>query len=123
MKEIILSIKPQYVERIINGTKKFEYRTRIPKSNINKIIIYSSYPVKKIIAEVDVLKVLKLITPEELWESTKDFGGIDKSSYDKYFEGRDIAYAYKLGEIKEFIEPKSLNDYGINYAPQSFIYI
>src|SRR5690554_6445974 len=84
MKTIILSIKPQYFEKILDGTKKYEYRTRIPKNNIYKIIIYSSYPVKKIIAEVGVLKVLKL-TPEELWEATKD--------------------------------------YGINYAPQSFIYI
>ena len=39
MKTIILSIKPQYVEKILDGTKKYEYRTRIPKSNINKIII------------------------------------------------------------------------------------
>lgn len=122
MKQILMSINPQYVERILNGTKKYEFRTKAAKQDVNKIIIYSTMPTKKVVAEVEIIEVLEM-SPEKLWETTKDFGGIDKSSYDKYFEGRDIAYAYKLGEIKEFIEPKNLKDYGINYAPQSFVYV
>src|SRR5690554_7048719 len=87
MKTIILAIKPQYVERIMSGTKKFEYRTRIPKNNINKIIIYSSYPVKKIIVEVEIIEVLEM-SPEELWETTKDFGGIRSEEHTSELQSR-----------------------------------
>ena len=50
----------------------------------------------------------------------------ESKMYDKdvvYFKGKDIAYAYKLGNIKVFDQPKSLADYGLKAAPQSFAYI
>ena len=34
-----------------------------------------------------------------------------------------IAFAYKLGEIKVYDTPKTLMDYGIKAAPQSFVYV
>ena len=64
-----------------------------------------------------------MYSPEELWKLTKEESGISKEFFDEYFEGRKIAYAYKLGKIKVYDEPKTLLDYGIKAAPQSFVYI
>ncbi|NLB84684.1 MAG: ASCH domain-containing protein [Acholeplasmataceae bacterium] len=122
MKKILMSIKPQYVEKILEGTKKYEFRTKAAKEDIDALIIYSTYPTKKVVAEVEILEVLKM-TPSELWEETKEYSGISKLSFDNYFKNRNIAYAYKLGKVTEFLIPKDLNQYGINYAPQSFVYI
>ena len=121
-KNIMLSIQPEYVEKIVNGNKKYEYRKQIAKQEINKIIIYESYPIKKIVAEATVEETI-VLPKEELWNKTKDFSGITKEYYDSYFRNRKIAYAYKLGKVEVYDKPKQLKDFGLNYAPQSFVYV
>lgn len=121
-KKILISINPEHVENILNGTKKYEYRKIAAKKDISSIIIYETTPVKRIVAEAEIIDVL-MFTPEELWSQTKDASGIDKVFFDEYFKGREVAYAYKLGKVKKYETPKTLMDYGIKAAPQSFVYI
>lgn len=121
MKKIIISINPKHVNNIINGTKKYEYRTKAAKKDVNKLIIYETTPIKKIVAEAEIIEVLAL-DPTTLWKETKSYSGITKSYFDKYFKNRKIAYAYKLGNIKVYDEPKALADFGLKAAPQSFAY-
>lgn len=45
---IIISMNPEFVNKIIKETKKVEYRTRIPKNSVQKLIIYESAPIKKL---------------------------------------------------------------------------
>ncbi len=120
--KILISIHPEFVEKIIRGEKRFEFRTKVAKRDIDKLIIYSTYPTKKIIAEAKVKSII-FDNPEILWEKTKDFAGIDKLYFDKYFKDREVAYAYELTDVKVYESPKELNEYGFNYAPQSFAYI
>ncbi len=122
MKKIILSINPQYVEKIISGIKKFEYRTRVAKNDIKSIIVYCTFPTRKIVAEVKIKSILA-DSPENLWERTKEYSGINKDFFDKYFSGHKIAYAYELGEVIKYVKPKELADFGCKYAPQSFVYV
>lgn len=122
MNSIIISINPKHVKNILNGTKKYEYRTIKAKKKINKIIIYETSPIKKIVAEVELIEILEN-TPSIIWQSTKNFSGIDKDFFDNYFKNRNNAYAYKLGEIKKYDRPKKLSDFGLTVAPQSFVYI
>lgn len=121
-KKILISINPEHVQNIIKGIKKYEYRKIAAKRDISSIIIYETTPVKRIVAEAEIIDVL-MYSPEELWKLTKEESGISKEFFDEYFEGREIAYAYKLGKIKVYDEPKTLLDYGIKAAPQSFVYI
>lgn len=121
-KNIIISINPEHVDNIINGTKKFEYRTKAAKCDIEKMIIYETTPVKKVVAEVEIIDVL-MMPPDELWIETKTASGITKQYFDLYFKNRDIAYAYKLGAIKVYEKPRELNEFGLKFAPQSFAYI
>ena len=120
--KIIVSINPEYVEKILNGEKKFEYRTKAAKEDINKIIIYETKPIMKVVAEVEILGVIAT-SPEELWNQTKNQSGITKSFFDKYFKDKQVAYAYKLGEVKVYEKPKSLSHFGLRMAPQSFAYV
>lgn len=41
-------------------------------------------------------------------EKTKEYSGITKNFFDEYFKDRKVAYAYKLGKIKVYDEPKAL---------------
>ena len=122
MRKILLSINPEFVEQIIKGNKKFEYRTKIAKKDIKAILDYCTYPTKKVVAKVKIKNIL-MDTPEKLWEKTKAFSGITEDFYKSYFKDHTIAYAYELGDVIEFKKPRTLKSYGINYAPQSFVYI
>lgn len=119
---ILLPIKPEYANKIVNQTKLYEYRKNICKKNVDKIIIYSTSPVKRVIAEVEVKSILSN-TPDKLWNETKQYSGISKNKYMKYFENKSIAYAYELGSVIVYKYPKKLEDIGINYYPQSYVYL
>lgn len=120
--KIILAINPEHVDNIMKGVKKYEYRTRVAKRQIDSILIYCTNPIKKVVAEVKIKNILNDM-PERLWSITKDFSGISKLFYDKYFQNHETAYAYELGEIKRYRKPKDLSEYGCNFAPQSYIYV
>ncbi|MBS5853394.1 MAG: ASCH domain-containing protein [Staphylococcus sp.] len=95
-RKILISINPEHVENIINGSKKFEYRKIAAKQDISSIVIYETTPVKRIVAEAEIIDVL-ILSPDELWKQTKQASGISKEFFDEYFKGKKIAYAYKLG--------------------------
>lgn len=119
---ILLPIKPEYVNKILNQTKLYEYRKNKCKKKVNKIIIYSTAPVKKIVAEVEVKEMME-DTPINLWNKTGNCSGISKTKYMKYFQNKEIAFAYKLGNVVIYDNPKELKDLNINYYPQSHVYI
>lgn len=119
---ILLSIKPEYVVSILDESKKFEYRKRIAKQPVDKIVIYATSPEKAVVAEAAVKKVLS-DSPENLWEQTKELSGIDEDVFFDYFANNAVAYAYQLGDLKVFEEAVPLSSIGVTTAPQSFCYI
>ncbi len=121
-RKILISINPEHVKNILSGEKKYEYRKIAAKKDVSAIIIYETVPTKKIVAEAEILDVIEL-PPEELWQQTKEASGITKDFFDKYFEDREVAYAYKLGRVEVYEEKRELKDYGLRMAPQSFVYI
>ena len=122
MAKILISINPEHVRNILNGNKKYEYRRTMAKRKIKSLLIYETFPCKKVVAEIQVDDVMAY-TPKKLWNKTKDFSGISKKFFDEYFCGKEIAYAYKLGKINKYEKPKDLSDFGLNNPPQSFVYI
>lgn len=119
---ILLSINPQYVERIMCGKKKFEFRKNVCKRNVDKIVIYSTSPVMKVVGEAEVEEVL-VDEPQKIWNVTEEYSGVEREFFDEYYEGREQAVAYKLKSVVEYDKPKMLNEYGIKSAPQSFCYL
>ena len=85
MKKILISIHPNHVDNIINKIKRYEYRTRVAKDDIESIIVYSTYPKMKVVAEVKIEGILSE-TPDVLWEMTSESSGIDKKYFDEYFK-------------------------------------
>ena len=122
MKALLLSIKPEYVEKILQGEKKFEYRKRLAKEDVSYIYVYSTAPSMKVVASVHIEGHLS-DSPAALWEKTKAAAGISRAKFRDYFRGCKTAYAYKLGKVEVFESPKNLSDFGVAVAPQSFVYI
>lgn len=117
---IFIPIKPEYCHQILIGNKTWEFRKKIPKEPIEKMVIYSSgnEGVIRAIANVDRIISGK---PEEIWEITQESSGIERDRYSEYFQSCDIAYAIKLGKISPTIAAKP-SYFGIK-VPQSFCYL
>lgn len=92
------------------------------KQKVDKIVIYCTAPIKKVVAEVLVEDLISN-TPIKVWNITKEYAGISKIKYMHYFANTKVAYAYKLGKIKKYGVPKTLEELGINYYPQSYVYL
>ena len=122
MCKILMSIKPEYSEKIFSGNKKYEFRRKISKLQVDRIVVYSSSPEKKVIGEVEVMNVVSKPI-NELWELTKKFAGISFKDFKEYFSGCDVAYAYELGKTTKYKKPKKLLDFNITFSPQSYVYI
>lgn len=122
MCKILLSINPEHVENIFNGTKEYEFRKVKCKQPVEKIIIYSTAPVMQVVGEAKVESVLE-DTPDIVWKRTKKKAGINESFFQRYYEGKEKAFAYKLSNVVRYECPKDLSFYGVKAAPQSFIYI
>jgi len=119
---MLLSINPEHVENILSGKKRYEFRKRRCKADIDMILIYSTSPVMKVVGEVEVTNVI-VDHPNKLWDTTANFAGISKDFFDKYFENKEHAVAYELGRVNKYDKPLNLEDFDINAAPQSFIYV
>ena len=122
MARILLSIKPEYVAKIFNLTKRYEFRKRIPHRPIEKVIVYSTEPERSVVGEFEVLEIITM-KPSSLWEKTKKDAGISRAKFREYFHGCENSYAYKIGYVTLYEKPKKLTDFGVNQAPQSFVYV
>lgn len=122
MSKMLLSIKPEYVNKIVSGKKKYEFRKFHCREGIDTIVIYATAPMKKVIGEVALLNIIEGDI-EYVWHETREFGGILKKDYKAYYKEREVAIAYQLGEVTVYDEAIGLKDFGLDYVPQSFAYI
>ena len=121
--KVLLSIKPEYAEKILSGEKKYEFRRAVFKNtSIKKVVIYASSPVQKVIGEFDIDHILSLEL-EELWEKTSNHSGIEKSFYDQYFLGKDIGHAIKVKKVRRYRKSFGLENFNITHPPQSYRYL
>ena len=121
--KVLLSIKPEFVEEIANGNKKFEYRKAIFKNrDVKTVVIYATMPVGKIVGEFDIGDILEA-HPSVLWDKTKEYSGVDEAFYNEYFYGREKGYAIEIERLNMYKEPICPYSYGKKFtAPQSFKY-
>ena len=122
---VILSIKPQYVEKIFSGEKRFEYRKKIWKNTkVNRVIIYASAPVKKIVGEFEIdIEKSEWGNLDILWEETQYEGGISIKEFYEYFKGHDYGFAIRIKNPIRYDEPLDIKEHFNLNPPQNFCYL
>jgi predicted transcriptional regulator len=123
-KSVLLSIKPEFAEKIFTGLKTFEFRRVIFKSpSVSRVVVYASSPIQRVIGEFQIGEILSL-RKRRLWEETEKGSGIEKSYFDKYFSGKESGFAIQIRSPRRYNEPKRLNEFiGHDRPPQSFRYL
>ena len=123
MKAIMISINPQYVEKILSGEKTYEYRkSMFHDRSVDTLLIYATKPVCKVVAECHIDDVL-VMPKHELWELTNQQSGVTEEFFNDYFKKKEVAKAIKISNVVRFEIPKDLSDYGMKNAPQGFVYV
>lgn len=121
--KVLLSIKPEFVEEIFSGKKRYEYRKRVFKREIESVVIYASKPVGKIVGEFTIKSILEE-SPQEIWDKTQKFSGVSKEFFFEYFGDRDEAYAIEIDKIRIYQEPIDPYQGSEKFvAPQSYKYL
>ncbi|AGA68344.1 hypothetical protein Desdi_0819 [Desulfitobacterium dichloroeliminans LMG P-21439] len=121
--KVLLSIKPEFANKIFDGNKKYEYRKSIFKrKDIDKVVVYASAPVSKVIGEFEIEHIL-FDDISTLWENTKNSSGVSQDFFFQYFGNKSFGYAIKIKNYLRYDDPVSLKaNYGVT-PPQSFMYI
>lgn len=121
--KILLSIKPEFAERIFDGSKKYEFRKAIFKNHdVKTVVVYASHPVQRVIGEFDIETIL-IDDPENLWKQTQELAGITEDFFFDYFSKRDVGFAIKVKKTRRYKNPRCLRtSYNVS-PPQSFCYI
>ncbi|PHM45909.1 hypothetical protein Xmau_00300 [Xenorhabdus mauleonii] len=122
--KVLLSIKPEFAEKILNGTKKYEFRKGIFKNtSVRSVVIYATKPVGRIVGEFDIETIIE-DAPEAVWYKTYEYAGISKQFFDSYFFKKKKAFAIQIGKVKKYSTPIPLDEFGHNIvAPQSYRYL
>lgn len=121
--KVLLSIKPEFAERIFNGSKKYEFRRSIFKNpDVKTVVVYASSPVQQVIGEFEIETVLR-DSPKILWKKTKEHSGITEEFFFAYFSEREEGFAIKVKKTRRFRKPRCLrSSYDVS-PPQSFCYV
>lgn len=119
---MLLSVNPEYVTRILEGEKLYEYRKFRCRDDVDKIIIYATAPLKQIVAEAEIADIVE-DDVLAVWRQTKEHSGVTYNFFRRYYKGRKKAFAYLLKNIVVYNKPVALMDIGVSCAPQSYRYI
>lgn len=121
---VLLSIRPEYAEKILDGTKRFEFRRRIFQNhNVTTVVIYSTMPVGKIVGEFSI-KTIHSGRPQQIWSKTKSQSGITYDYFSRYFSGREISHAIEVDRVKRYSRPRKITEFLTSgVPPQSYAYL
>ena len=125
-RDVVLSIKPLYSEKILAGKKTVELRRRFPIAVPRGTLayIYSTSPVKAMVGTALIRNVLKLPV-EKIWTEFKDTAFIERPHFDEYFDGLDHGFALLFDGLKTFPRHLPLSELREKFGfepPQSFLY-
>lgn len=122
--KVLLSIKPQFAEKIFSGEKRFEFRKAAFKdTSVTTVVLYVTRPVALIWGEFDLIGI-ESGSPDSVWDRTWRFAGISRDFYDAYYQGRSEAVALAIGDVRRFerdILPETIIP---KFSPpQSYMYV
>ena len=116
--DVIISVRPEYVQRIIAGKKSIEIRTKRPNLGAGDTIwIYEKLPTGHISVRTQV-DCLKTMTPLSAWRKHKTKIGISCEEYKDYVNGRELISLIFLRAVRVLHRPVSLEQ--LRYAHSEF---
>ena len=124
-KAVLISIHPDYVNKILSGEKLLEFRRSWTAIPAKLLVIYATSPMQRIVA-LAVIKQVHVGSKTKLWKlSQKIGGGISRRKLFSYLANKKNPVAIELAGVQKIpcvLDPKKL--FGKDFRPpQSFCYL
>lgn len=126
LQQFVLSVRPQYSDKILKGQKTVELRRRFPVVAPRSTIayIYSTSPERAMVGFVEI-KDVKELSVEKIWDEYKDTAFIEEKDFYNYFQGLTSGFALIFEEVQRFSRKIPLHELRDRFGfepPQSFLY-
>jgi predicted transcriptional regulator/DNA-binding XRE family transcriptional regulator len=125
-RDVVLSVRPQYSDKIFQGIKTVELRRRFPVAAPRGITayIYSTSPVRAMVGTTEIRNVIKAPVVE-IWKKFGKKAQIERADFDEYFSGLKEGFALQIANARTFSRPIDLTELRERFGfepPQSFLY-
>jgi predicted transcriptional regulator len=125
--DVLVSIRPEFANKILDGFKTIELRRRFPTTATTGalVLIYSSTPEQAIVGYAKIKTVERMLVSKIRKLYLQD-ACIEGADFDKYFRGVRFGYAIFLGGVKRLPRKVPVSDLKKLYGfvpPQSFSYV
>ncbi len=126
-RDFVVSIRPRYASKIMDGSKTVELRRRFPQAVKTGTIafIYSSSPVQAILGYVRIKEVMRLPVAD-IWRQFGQAACIHRDEFDRYFSGVEQGCAILLGHVRRLPRQVEVSDLKKKFGfvpPRSFRYL
>ena len=124
---LLLSIRPEYAEKIFNRTKTVELRRTRParlQPQGTTAVVYVSSPVKALMGSFVVEQAIEA-APALLWKRVAAVAGVTRQEYDRYYAGTARGVGLLIRDVQVFQRPiglERLRAFGVR-PPQSYGYL
>lgn len=119
----VMSIRPQYAEAILDGTKLVEFRKRRLAPDVTTVLIYATMPVGRVVGAFEVAGY-DIASPSSVWERHKGHAGISRAGYRDYYRGARSAVGILVKDPRRLARPLTLAELDEALpVPQSFVYL
>jgi predicted transcriptional regulator len=124
--DFVLSIKPEYATKIVEGVKKVELRRRFPFGTVTgaKLFIYASAPIQAVVGYATI-RIVEKLPVEQIWEKYNDVSCITRVDFDAYYKGCKSGFVIVLDSVVRLENPIPLAVLKEAFSftpPQSFTY-
>jgi len=125
-RDVVFSVKPQYSEKIQDGSKTVELRRRFPVSVPagTVALIYSTSPMQALTGIAEIEGVIKC-SPDDIWQNFSHQTCVARADFESYFAGVDRGFAIKLRRARPLRRAVDLAELRGRFSfepPQSFLY-
>jgi predicted transcriptional regulator len=95
----LMSIHPQYAEKILAGQKRIELRRQRPRLHAGDIVVvYVTSPLKQIAGAFSVAGVLSM-SVERMWRRFRSVLGVERDAFYGYYADRKVAHGISIERV------------------------
>lgn len=124
--DFVLSIKPEYATKIVEGLKTVELRRRFPYGTVTgaRLYVYATVPLQAVIGYATISTVEEHRV-DQIWELFHDVAYITRHDFDDYYANRENGFVIRLKDPVQLADPVPLSvlKEELDFTPpQSFAY-